>query len=124
MRYTPTRLMISMRRIRWSVGGFVGTSTWIGCHFSQKPQKTRSKATEDKIERLLAMASQCLDTDRDLFYLLIDAFIELRKTREKARKELSWYPAIPPDAPSSCRCENTENHSLPPELARQMVELP
>lgn len=83
-----------------------------------------SRATEDKIERLLAMASQCLDTDRDLFYLLIDAFIELRKTREKARKELSWYPAIPPDAPSLCRCENTENHSLPPELARQMVELP
>ncbi len=78
----------------------------------------------DKIERVLAKAEQYRDTDREIFYILLDGLEELRQSMKKARTELSWYPSVPPDAPTSCRCTEAIHHSLPSGLARQMIDLP
>lgn len=76
-----------------------------------------------KIERLLAKANRYRDEDRDLCHILMETIREFRRRMKKASSELSWYPAVPPDAPSHCRCNNPQ-FSLPPGLAVQMIDLP
>lgn len=77
-----------------------------------------------RIVKLLAKASECLHTDRELFFILLETAEDLRQRAEMACRELSWYAAIPPDAPSSCRCGDPRYQSLPPVLKQQMIDLP
>ncbi len=80
--------------------------------------------TSKKIRRLFDKAVKYQDRDPELFDIVIEAIGDYRDRLKTARLELSSYPAIPPDAPSECRCSNAEHHSLPPGLARQMIDLP
>ncbi len=89
-------------------------------HHEKRQRLCRSA---EEMERLLAKASDYRDADRDGFYELIDTAAELRQCIKISFEELSWYAAIPVDAPSSCRCGDTKCHSLPPGLARQMIDL-
>ncbi len=77
-----------------------------------------------RMRRLFDKAMQYEDSDPELFLLIADTINDYRQRIKTARVELSSYPAIPPDAPAECRCGDAEHHTLPPGLARQMIDLP
>ena len=80
--------------------------------------------TPEQIDTLMREAETYLKTDRKRFFEFTTIAGSLDQALRNAREELSWFSAIPPDAPSSCRCGNTAYHSLPPWLARQVMDLP
>jgi hypothetical protein len=53
----------------------------------------------------------------------LDLARHLRRAARSALDELARFAPVPVDAPKSCRCGQTDNHSLPPDLETQSIEL-
>ena len=82
------------------------------------------EGSNDDLEgRLLTRAEEVRTEDRALFYDLVSAAEEYRRTRRRALRELEWYRAMPSDAPTSCRCKIACNDLLPDGIFDQIWHL-
>lgn len=73
---------------------------------------------------LLELAEEWRQQDFRKFALALQEVQQIRSAAFRALDDLKRYPAIPVDAPASCRCRGMGPLSLPEELARQAVEVP
>lgn len=77
-----------------------------------------------EIQRLLELGARWIRRDRQVAAELFAEAARLREDMKKAMEEWrSLFPAVPEDAPQRCRCGTAENHTLPPGLEEQMIEL-
>ncbi len=74
---------------------------------------------DGEIDKLMRLAERLPKEEVGLFGEVVQMGKMLRIQRSRALADLGRYAAIPPDAPTVCRCGTTERHALPVELERQ-----
>lgn len=76
---------------------------------------------DEKLSELLDLADAVRRTDFAAFLEVWRGISDLRRQAQRARGDLNFYRAIPPDAPQDCRCLPPRDLSLPPALANQCL---
>ncbi len=74
---------------------------------------------EEKLALLLDLADEVRSTDAEIFREAWREISDLRQQARRARGDLSFYQAVPPDAPRDCRCQPPRDLTLPQSLAGQ-----
>ena len=74
---------------------------------------------DGEIDRLMRLAERLPEEKVGLSVEVVQMVKRLRGQRSTTLADLGRYAAIPPDAPTECRCGTTEMHSLHVELERQ-----
>ena len=76
-----------------------------------------------ELSALLGVAEELGRAEPEAAQHLLRVARRLREQLVCAPQDLSRFNAIPPDAPTECRCRTKEHHVLPPEFDRQMLNL-
>lgn len=79
---------------------------------------------DSEIAELLRLAGSLRRRNLRKFGEIVQQIRGIQADSRRALEDLRRYAAIPVDAPQTCRCPVTREHSLPEELDRQMVEVP
>lgn len=74
---------------------------------------------EEDLAVLLDLADEVQRTDFETFLEVWQEISDLRQQARRARGDLNFYRAVPPDAPEDCRCPPPRDLTLPLGLANQ-----
>ena len=74
---------------------------------------------EEELAALLDLADELRGIDVETFLEMWREISDLRQQARRARGDLSFYEAVPQDAPVACRCSPPRDLTFPPGFARQ-----